>query len=141
MVSLVSVLLQVVVLLSPQLQVLHQLREVLERGVVRVCVREGGIVSVDVERHRQQLRHDAVVSYQRRQAAVHFQETLTVHITLLLSDCLTYCHTDWAANVYNNIKYTRKLKMKTHLYLISLLQLDNDVVCDAQRMECLGNSD
>ena len=62
-------------------------------------------MSVDVERHRQQLRHDAVVSYQRRQAAVHFQETLTVRITLLLSDCLTYCHTDWAANVYNNIKY------------------------------------
>ena len=88
MVSLVSVLLQVVVLLSPQLQVLHQLREVLERGVVRVCVREGGIVSVDVERHRQQLRHDAVVSYQRRQTAVNFQKTLTGNHIISISGCL-----------------------------------------------------
>ena len=76
-------------LLPCQLHVLHELSEVLQRGVVRVCVGEGRIVSVDVERHREQLRHDAVVSYQRRQAAVHFQETLTVRITLLLSDCLT----------------------------------------------------
>ena len=77
MVSLVSVLLQVFRLLSCQLHVLHELCEVLQRGVVRVGVGEGRIVSVNVERHRQQLRHDAVVSYQSRQAAVHFQETLT----------------------------------------------------------------
>ena len=83
MVSLISVLLQVVILLSSQLHILHELREVLERGVVRVGVGEGGIVAVNVERHRQQLRHDAVVGYQRCQAAVHFEETLPALIVII----------------------------------------------------------
>ena len=88
MVSLISVLLQDVRLLSPELHVLHELSEVLQRGVVRVCVGEGRIVSVDVERHREQLRHDAVVSYQRRQTAVNFQKTLRGDHIISISGCL-----------------------------------------------------
>ena len=54
----------------------------LEWGVVRVWVREGRVVSVDVEGHGQQLRHDAVMSDQRSQTAVHLQEALTI-ITII----------------------------------------------------------
>ena len=135
MVSLISVLLKGVRLLSSQLHVLHELSEVLQRGVVRVSVGEGRIVSVDVERHRQQLRHDAVVSYQCRQTAVNFQKTLTSHHVISISVCLPHR----LATKYKYLFLSALIKF--HLYLISLVQPDNDVVCDAQRMESLGNPD
>ena len=59
------------------LHVSHQLGEVLERSIVVVVVGEGGVVTVDVEGDREHLRHDAVVSDQRCQTAVHLQEPLT----------------------------------------------------------------
>ena len=49
------------------LHVPHQLREVLQGGVVVIHVGERGVVSVDVESYWKELRHDAVVGDESRQ--------------------------------------------------------------------------
>ena len=87
-----------------------------------VVVGEGGVVTVDVEGDREHLRHDAVVSDQRCQTAVHLQEPLT--------------------QVQSYVFYeTVEKQPKCHLDLISIVNSDDDVVSDAQGMESLGNSD
>ena len=116
MVSLISVLLQVFRLLSSQLHVLHELCEVLQGGVVRVGVGEGRIVSVNVERHWQQLRHDAVVGDEGSQAGVNLQETLE-YLTLYF----------WAVFL-------------AYFYLISLVQYVDDIVSYSSMVESIWHA-